>query len=183
MKWGQRNGPPYPLRAGDHSAAEVKANPKLAVGNSGSVQKQQAKSQKIKYARNPRKYSDNELKERVNRMKLEEEYRRLNGQLTKEQINQIKSLGARNIWGVATDTLPRGAVEAGKEFIKVASTINMKIHLAWVQTLAPEIARAWGSTMKLGNANGKGNGKGKGKNKDDDDDGFTPPTEEEKWLL
>lgn len=29
QKWGQRNGPPYPLNAGAHSAAEKRANPKL----------------------------------------------------------------------------------------------------------------------------------------------------------
>lgn len=34
QKWGKRNGPPYPLKYGDHSTAEKKANPKSEIGGS-----------------------------------------------------------------------------------------------------------------------------------------------------
>lgn len=42
MKWGRRNGPPYPLGYGDHSAAEKKANSKSKLDNyepAGNVKK------------------------------------------------------------------------------------------------------------------------------------------------
>lgn len=32
MKWGKKNGPPYPLDAADHSASEKKAGYKKSIG-------------------------------------------------------------------------------------------------------------------------------------------------------
>lgn len=37
QKWGVRNGPPYPLSSGDHSASEKKAGWKKSLNNSGST--------------------------------------------------------------------------------------------------------------------------------------------------
>lgn len=37
MKWGHRNGPPYPLDAGDHSASEQKAGWRKSLDNDGSA--------------------------------------------------------------------------------------------------------------------------------------------------
>ena len=34
MKWGKRNGPPYPLGASDHSASEKKAGWRKSLGDS-----------------------------------------------------------------------------------------------------------------------------------------------------
>jgi len=54
MKWGKRNGPPYPLSAGDHSAAEKKAGYKKSIKGSGSsdtvskIKKGEIKPKKVK---------------------------------------------------------------------------------------------------------------------------------------
>ena len=37
MKWGKRNGPPYPLSPGDHSASEKKAGWRKSLANNGTV--------------------------------------------------------------------------------------------------------------------------------------------------
>ena len=39
QKWGKRNGPPYPLDAGDHSAAEKKAGWRKSL-DAGEIHKQ-----------------------------------------------------------------------------------------------------------------------------------------------
>lgn len=39
MKWGQRNGPPYPLGSSDHSAAEKKAGWRKSLNDFGQRQK------------------------------------------------------------------------------------------------------------------------------------------------
>ena len=44
MRWGQRNGPPYPLRAGMHSASEERAGWKNSL-SSGSPSRHPSKSQ------------------------------------------------------------------------------------------------------------------------------------------
>lgn len=136
MKWGQRNGPPYPIRDGGHSAAEVKANPQLARGSGGGSGSSPSGTNSAqtteKHRHNPRRYSDDELKEHIDRMKAEEEYRRLNGQMTKQQIADLKSLVSKNVLGVATNELPKGAIEVGKEFYKILKTYPLKVGLlAW----------------------------------------------------
>lgn len=62
QKWGQRNGPPYPLDASDHSAAEKKA---MGEGNkptnaSISLDKLKAKAYRLRYQA-ARKYGSTEL--------------------------------------------------------------------------------------------------------------------------
>lgn len=49
MKWGKKNGPPYPLGSGDHSAAEKKAGWKKSLGG-GRNEELYAKKQKLKEA-------------------------------------------------------------------------------------------------------------------------------------
>lgn len=46
MNWGKRNGPPYPLDAKDHSAAEKKAGYKKSIGG-GSISSVKKKSKSI----------------------------------------------------------------------------------------------------------------------------------------
>ena len=43
QKWGQRNGPPYPLGSGAHSAREQKAGWRKSLSNSGSVSKKRTR--------------------------------------------------------------------------------------------------------------------------------------------
>lgn len=52
QRWGKRNGPPYPLDAGDHSASERKAGWRKSV----------------------KSMSDDELRQKINRKRLENDY-------------------------------------------------------------------------------------------------------------
>jgi hypothetical protein len=65
QKWGDRNGPPYPLKPSDHSSAEKKA----ARATSGGVYKR-----KVKYG-GLQDMSDEELTKASTRSKLESTYR------------------------------------------------------------------------------------------------------------
>ena len=85
QKWGQKNGPPYPLDPADHSAKEKKLNPKFA--KAGQAIKNTIKKQldyRADRFRNPRKLSEAELKERLEHAKMEAEYTRLMGRSTRE---------------------------------------------------------------------------------------------------
>lgn len=93
MKWGKKNGPPYPLENSQRSAAERKVNKE-----SESSKKQTSHRENIKNATTdattlvnnitkliPRKnkvdlskYSDSELQQIVNRQRLEQQYNQLN---------------------------------------------------------------------------------------------------------
>jgi hypothetical protein len=166
MKWGQKNGPPYPIRDGGHSAAEVRANPSLAKGasNTDGTQKARTKEEaKFEAKRNPRKYDFDELKKNVERMRLEEEYRRINGQLTKQQMAELKSIFARNVLGLTTKELPSAVIDVGKEYWKVSKMFWEKILLS----TAPDIMKNINASVKAAQDNAKGK-KSKSDNKNDD---------------
>lgn len=58
QKWGVRNGPPYPLSAGDHSAAEKRALKKEGKQTYKLIKKYNKKSKnsyKLVYGKNPKK--------------------------------------------------------------------------------------------------------------------------------
>ena len=173
MKWGQRNGPPYPIRDGGHSAAEVKANPKLGRSSSsggsssGSNQQQQTK---VKYRHNPRHYSDEELQEHLDRMRAEEEYRKLNGQLTKQQLNDIKNRVASNIFGTATNELPKAAIAVGKEVYTLERTFWKKVLVGSIPEIAKSIGQTFVEAAKAVNSN-----KGSADNKSSDNSGDNSP--------
>lgn len=99
MKWGHRNGPPYPLKDGAHSAAEVKANPSLARraanATANAITKVRKGSGHEHYGRNPRRLSDDELKARIERLKREAEYQQLLGIRTGQQKQEIKMARAK----------------------------------------------------------------------------------------
>lgn len=59
MKWGKKNGPPYPLDASDHSASEKKAGWRKSLDNDG-VSKLKAKKPKkeSKYKKAKREYKE-----------------------------------------------------------------------------------------------------------------------------
>lgn len=83
MKWGRRNGPPYPLKPGAHSAAEVKANPGLVkkvttavankVTNRVNAYKATHSGRKM-WGKNPRTLSPDELQARIKRLEDEQRY-------------------------------------------------------------------------------------------------------------
>lgn len=66
MKWGKRNGPPYPLSSSQMNASERRQK-KLK----DNVSKQEKKNKKVK------EMSDEELNSSINRMRKEREYQEL----------------------------------------------------------------------------------------------------------
>jgi len=137
MKWGRRNGPPYPLKDGAHSAAEQKANPELAKRAEKAAKE---KGSVVKYARNPRRYSDDEIKSRIERLKSDETYRELTGRLTKKEAKEIRRLIATNLAGVMTKELPTGVIATGRSVWEFQKTFWGKVTLAVAGNLSKEIA-------------------------------------------
>ena len=125
MKWGVRNGPPYPLRPSDHSSAEIKANPslrkKIASGVSKSVSVAKAVHERRRLnTKNPKRLTDSELKSRIQRLRDEEEFRKLQGIKTKQQARE-KKLAAGKAFAVAFMTKLGGRVGS------IGTTVNQKI--------------------------------------------------------
>lgn len=52
QKWGVKNGPPYPLGAGDHNARERKANWKSSLGSGDEVKKKKVTAKKAEIHKN-----------------------------------------------------------------------------------------------------------------------------------
>lgn len=106
MKWGKRNGPPYPLAPSAHSASEKKAGWRKSLGGAAdkvrrikeritkrvdSRRLKQAeidsrKSDKEKVNESIKRLSDDELNSRIERIKREDEYKRLIGSKSQSQI-------------------------------------------------------------------------------------------------
>lgn len=129
MKWGVRNGPPYPLRPSDHSSAEIKANPslkkKIASGVSKVISKTVSTAKTVHERRrlntkNPKRLTDSELRSRIQRLKSEEEFRQLQGIKTKQQSREQK-LAAGKAFAVAFMTKLGGRVGS------IGTTVNQKI--------------------------------------------------------
>ena len=137
MKWGQKNGPPYPIREGGHSAAEVKANPKLAGGSSGGSGSS-ADSTKVRMPtskREIRRMSMDELKQRIERLNTEDEYKKLNGKLTGSQISEIRSMILKDSTNLFVNEVPKAVVDVGKEVVKLEMTFAKKL----VLMIAPKL--------------------------------------------
>lgn len=85
MKWGKRNGPPYPLDPSDRSAAEKKAVRVKRKKKTNLKTKAQERSerQKLRDVANRGTFTDEELRKKVERLKLEKELR----ELTEKEIN------------------------------------------------------------------------------------------------
>ena len=86
MKWGKKNGPPYPLDAADHSASEKKAGWRKSLDS----------------------MSNEELRQKINRKNLENQYQQFSSRLgesrkTNNTINTIKK-GFRTAGQVANVT-------------------------------------------------------------------------------
>lgn len=90
MKWGVRNGPPYPLDADQHSSLEIKKNPSLRRSVGKSVSSAVHKVKEWRRMQNPKKMTNEELKSRIERLRNEEEFRKLSGKKTKQQRVQIR---------------------------------------------------------------------------------------------
>lgn len=80
MHWGKRNGPPYPLGFGDHSASEKKAGWRKSLG-SGSHSTPRKKTKDL---------SDDELKTNIQRLSLEKKYNQLNSEQNKSKLEKAR---------------------------------------------------------------------------------------------
>lgn len=96
MKWGKRNGPPYPLSAGAHSSAERKA------GTKG-------------WTSEAKKMSDEDLRKAINRKRLENQYHQYNA---KTGINKTVNDNTRLVGKTAkTAGKVAGAVSETSKFV------------------------------------------------------------------
>lgn len=75
MKWGKKNGPPYPLASSDHSAAEKKAGWRKSLDENAHEDYKRAHSNKP-----VSQMSDSELQRVNNRLQAEANYKRLTAQ-------------------------------------------------------------------------------------------------------
>lgn len=138
MHWGKKNGPPYPLGVGDHSASEKKAGWRKSLdsgsgsgntsGSNGQSQNinqqpQQQNQRKERHWKNAlkearredvHKLSDQELSEYNKRLQMEKQF----NDLTKEQESAgkkyMKELGKRAFEAIVVATV----IEVGKEYFK-----------------------------------------------------------------
>lgn len=94
MKWGKKNGPPYPLSSSAHSASEKKAGWRKSLDkedakkitrevsksteNAAKVARVIEKAKAGKTPRESKELSTEELRKRVNRLQLEQRYEELN---------------------------------------------------------------------------------------------------------
>ena len=81
QKWGRRNGPPYPLRAGAHSASEKKAGYQKSIKGSGGSysgivkkKKKNINNVETKKTDNSRKYTPEEQKTKLDKAKKNDMY-------------------------------------------------------------------------------------------------------------
>ena len=112
MHWGQRNGPPYPLSSVQKSAEEKRKNRK-AWNSSKKEDHDRARSKK-----DIDSMSDKELRERVNRLNMEKQYRDLTKNDFERGQDKVKTLLAGAAGGVLVSGLTSFAI---KEAIKRVS--------------------------------------------------------------
>lgn len=129
QSWGVRNGPPYPLNQQKHNRVLQKAGSvikKAASNHKSRVETRKRSKQEKKAAeaakkqaneRNPRKMTDEQLNERINRLRKEKEYKQLlaeTRQVGRQKTQGIISrAGTRAVETVAT----QAATYAGRKLV------------------------------------------------------------------
>lgn len=88
QKWGHKNGPPYPIADGNHSAAEKKAMKKAKRAERNAIRKEK------KQAKKDRKIQKKADKEEAKRQKILKtgslkEVRKLKGNISNEEYNEV----------------------------------------------------------------------------------------------
>lgn len=100
MRWGKRNGPPYPLDSSQKSAAE-KRHERIS------------------------DLSDQELRQRINRLQMEKQYKQMTMSPEEKQISEGKKF-VKNVLKGAAMPLAVGStvalIKAGKVFVPAAIT-------------------------------------------------------------
>lgn len=125
MKWGRRNGPPYPLDSKDYSPAEKKAaraageRAKENYKKAKNVLKSDSGSRKSKALKDARKkdideLTTQELRDINARLREEKSYQ----ELTKGNIAEGKRFVKQTATAIASGIITGIAIEAGKTFVK-----------------------------------------------------------------
>lgn len=124
QKWGEKNGPPYPLNRSDYSSAEKRKNP---VGNSGS-EKENAISRiknrvsEANKARVARKAEEDTRKKEEAKRKAEEDARKRTEEAAAERQKDINSGDPDKVYK-HLNSLTKS------EFDQAMSRIDMKVRL------------------------------------------------------
>ena len=89
QKWGKQNGPPYPLGASDHSAAEKKAGWKKSLDNDGSTVSKRQLKKDIKAKKEDVDYAQRSLNQANAQLKAD----RLSVAMTKRKLKKLEAKG------------------------------------------------------------------------------------------
>ena len=143
MKWVEKNGPPYPIRDGGHSASEVKADPKLAkpASNNDSGKRKKEKLKDL---------SDNELRRRIERQKLEDEYLKSQGKMTRQQWSDIRASTAKNAADLLIKDVPKATIDIAKSLIGLKWFFGEKLALTIFESKAGKSAVDIGKSITDG---------------------------------
>lgn len=119
MSWGKRNGPPYPLDASDHSAAEKKAGWKKSLGGgSTSSVKKKSNSQRIA-KENYKMYKAYNRSERQRKVTRDSSIGGAAGALVGFASSGGNPIGALTflIAGAASTAITSAAIRTGKDIM------------------------------------------------------------------
>lgn len=145
MKWGKKNGPPYPLDASDHSASEKKAGWRKSLDNGGGSEKPKKLRKESKYKKAKREFKESTAEYNSSRAEFKrakKEYRR-----NKTEENKAKFNSARDRYYNADADL----IDKSIEYSKRQAIRGAKIRLALVAVglAAPYVSRAMNKGAKM----------------------------------
>lgn len=150
MKWGVRNGPPYPLKPENHSTAEIKANPEIRRSlkrKSGadfdgdqkkrdpfkrmpSIIRKLRKGDDSKLRKQAKELSDEDLQDRINRMTREKQYIQLVKDLNPEQKKReslVRRMVAKSLEDVGTKVVSKLLTKAWDSVVESKGHSELKI--------------------------------------------------------
>lgn len=120
MKWGKRNGPPYPLKPEARSSAEKKATREEK--RQRKLQAKAIRSDRKKAYKNRKLLSDAELNARINRLEREKRFKALSEEDLKPGRTATKRFlanqGGKIVTGVVTTTITTTGKQAMENSLK-----------------------------------------------------------------
>ena len=132
MRWGRRNGPPYPLDSGDHSASEKKSGWRKSLSDSiseSSSNRQKRKEEKEKEKAIKREEEKKKAIASGDRGKLKKYRNELTPKEAKEAANNLRSRNELDTQLYAPSQLERKinsicrAIDTGNKVVKVSSIL------------------------------------------------------------
>ena len=129
MKWGRRNGPPYPLDSSVSTGSKLKSSAKGS-GSGKSTSRKKSKAQAEAAKKDVNKMSVQELRESNERLRLEQEHSRLtqssSGSVAKSfGKNVLNKVLERYANEVATAFVGAVGVELGKKAINYLASYRV----------------------------------------------------------